>query len=220
MTDPGGSRPDAPDEAVLSPADRRKVDEGDDATFYREPRFVVHVDDAFVARLTALYDELLSPGDRVFDAMSSWTSHLPDTDFERVVGHGMNAEELSANDRLGEWFVRNLNEDHSLPLETGSFDAVLCAVSVQYLQRPAGVFAEFSRVLAPGGVLVVSFSNRMFPTKAVRAWREATMDGRAKLVDRYVGAAGGFGRPERVVDHPGTDPFYAVVARRTADDGP
>jgi SAM-dependent methyltransferase len=220
MTDHGRQRPDTPAESVLSPPGRRKVDEGDDARFYREPRFVVHVDDAFVARLTALYDERLSPGDRVFDAMSSWTSHLPDTDFERVVGHGMNGDELSANDRLDEWFVQNLNEDQSLPLETGSFDAVLCAVSVQYLQHPAAVFAEFARVLAPGGVLVVSFSNRMFPTKAVRAWREATMDGRAELVERYVAAAGGFGRPERVVDHPGTDPFYAVVATRSTDADP
>jgi hypothetical protein len=57
----------------------------------------------------------------------------------------------------------------------------------------------------------------MFPTKAVRAWREATMEGRAALVERYAEAAGGFGRPERVVDHPGADPFYAVVARRTTD---
>jgi SAM-dependent methyltransferase len=215
MTD----RPSGPDAGAAAPdvldaAERRKVDPGDDARFYDQPRFVVHVDDGFVERLRSLYADLLSPGDRVFDAMSAWTSHLPGTAFDRVVGHGMNAAELEANDRLDEWFVRNLNEDQRLPLETGAFDAVLCAVSVQYLQYPGAVFAEFGRVLAPGGVVVVSFSNRMFPTKAVRAWREATMDGRADLVAEYVRAAGVFEEPELVTDRPERDPFYAVVARR------
>jgi ubiquinone/menaquinone biosynthesis C-methylase UbiE len=89
----------------------------------------------------------------------------------------------------------------------------LCAVSVQYLQRPTTVFSEFARVLVPGGVLVVSFSNRMFPTKAIRAWREATMDGRADLVRRYCDAAG-FENVQVARENPGNDPFYAVVARR------
>ncbi len=219
MTGPGTDHPEPPGGSVLSDDERRKVDGRDDDLFYSQPRFVVHVEDAFVTRLTELYDEVLPDGARVFDAMSAWTSHLPGTDFERVVGHGMNSEELAANDRLDEWFVQNLNERQRLPLETASFDAVLCAVSVQYLQYPAAVFAEFGRVLAPEGVLVVSFSNRMFPTKAVRAWRTATMTGRAALVEEYVDVAGGFEPPERVTDRPDTDPFYAVLAhRRPAQD--
>jgi SAM-dependent methyltransferase len=203
---------------VLSASARAKVDGGDDATFYDQPRFVTHVDEAFLDRLTALYDEVLSPGDRVFDAMSSWVSHLPATSFATVIGHGLNAEELAANDALDRWFVQNLNADQRLPLDDGAVDAVLCAVSVQYLQYPAAVFREFHRVLAPGGVLVVSFSNRMFPTKAVRAWREATMEQRADLVTEYA-RAGGFEAP-RVVRETDTDgdPFYAVVARRAAAD--
>jgi SAM-dependent methyltransferase len=212
-----GEGPVGPDDPVLSATERRKFDDRDDDLFYDEPRFVVHVDDGFVERLRALYAEVLSPGDRVLDAMSSWTSHLPETAFARVVGHGMNRAELAANDRLDEWFVQDLNAERRLPLETGSFDAVLCAVSVQYLQYPAAVFAEFRRVLRPGGVLVVSFSNRLFPTKAVRAWREATMDGRADLVRAYLAAAGGFDEPTVVREQPSNDPFYAVVARLPED---
>nr|WP_201287793.1 methyltransferase domain-containing protein [Salinirussus salinus] len=202
---------------VLSETDREKVDTSPDPAFYDRPRFVTHVDDAFLERLTALYADLLSPGDRVFDAMSSHVSHLPDAEFERVVGHGLNRTELAANPALDEWFLQDLNADQSLPLSDGAFDAVLCAVSVQYLQYPAAVFAEFRRVLAPGGVLVVSFSDRMFPTKAVRAWRTRSMDGRADLVCEYVDAAGGFGTVEVVREQPGpgADPFYAVVARRS-----
>jgi SAM-dependent methyltransferase len=201
---------------VLDSQERRKLDERDDRTFYDGPRYVTHVDEGFLDRLTDRYASLLANGDRVFDAMSSHVSHLPDYEFERVVGHGMNAEELAANPRLDDWFVRNLNEEPELPFEDGSFDAVLCAVSVQYLQRPEAVFAAFGRVLAPGGVLVVSFSNRMFPTKAIRAWRERDMDGRAALVTAYVDSTGLFDEPSVVRERPERDPFYAVVARRRA----
>jgi SAM-dependent methyltransferase len=195
---------------VLSDLDRRKRDDRPDGTFYDEPRFVTHADDAFLDRLTALYASVTEPGDRVLDAMSSWVSHLPDADYERVVGHGLNKAELAANDRLDEFVVSDLNADRSLPFSDGSFDVVCCALSVQYLQYPGPTFAEFARVLAPGGAVVVSFSNRMFPTKAVRAWRAATMAERADLVERYL-EAGGFAVTERIAERPGEDPFYALV---------
>ena len=198
---------------VLSERERSKLDTGDDDAFYDSPRFVTHADDPFLARLTELYADVLGPGDRLFDAMSSWVSHLPDYAFERVVGHGLNEAELAENDALTEWFVQDLNADQSLPLADDSVDAVLCALSVQYLQYPEAVFSEFARVLAPEGVLVVSFTNRMFPTKAVRAWRTASMDGRASLVDSYCRAAG-LSVTDVVREQPGSDPFYAVIARQ------
>lgn len=198
---------------VLSAAERQRLDPGDDARFYDEPRFVHHVDGGFRDRLTRLYAEHLAPGDDVLDLMGSWVSHLPDVEFGRVVGHGLNAEELAANDRYDDWFVRDLNADADLDLPDGSFDAVTCAVSVQYLQYPGRVFAEVARVLRPGGVCLVSFSNRMFPRKAIRAWRERDMDERADLVCRYLGATGAFDAPETVREVPERDPFYAVLAR-------
>ena len=198
---------------VLSAAERQRLDPGDDARFYDEPRFVHHVDGGFRDRLTRLYAEHLAPGDDVLDLMGSWVSHLPDVEFGRVVGHGLNAEELAANDRYDDWFVRDLNADADLDLPDGSFDAVTCAVSVQYLQYPGRVFAEVARVLRPGGVCLVSFSNRMFPRKAIRAWRERDMDERVDLVCRYLGATGAFDAPETVREVPERDPFYAVLAR-------
>ena len=195
---------------VLSDRDRRRRDDRPDETFYAEPRFVTHADDAFLARLTELYASVTEPGDRVLDAMSSWVSHLPDAEYARVVGHGLNEAELAANDRLDEFVVSDLNADQSLPFDDGAFDAVCCALSVQYLQYPGDVFAEFARVLAPGGTVVVSFSNRMFPTKAVRAWRAASMAERADLVERYLDA-GGFDVVDRIAERPGEDPFHALV---------
>ncbi len=198
--------------AVLSNIDRRKLDDGPDDRFYDEPRFVTHADEAFQTRLTALYETVLDPGDRVFDAMGSWVSHLPEMELGRVVGHGLNGAELDANDRYDEWFVQNLNEDRTLPLADESFDAVCCALSVQYLQYPEAVFAEFDRVLNTGGTLVVSFTNRMFPTKAVRAWRAASMTEREELVASYI-RAGGMTVIDRVGEGGPGDPFHAVVGR-------
>jgi SAM-dependent methyltransferase len=203
---------------VLSDSDRSKLDSGSDDVFYDSPRFVTHADDAFLARLTDVYASVLSPGDHVFDAMGSWVSHLPDIQFERVVSHGLNEAELAANDALDEWFVQDLNEDQTLPLADEAFDAVLCALSVQYLQYPAAVFAEFARVLAPGGVLVVSFTNRMFPTKAIRAWRAGSMDERRALVESYC-EAGGLPVVDVVSETPGSDPLVAVIARKEKDGG-
>ena len=198
--------------SVLSDRERSKLDSSDDDAFYDSPRFVTHADDGFLARLTELYAEAIDPGDRVFDATSSWVSHLPEYRFERVVGHGLNEAELAENDRLDEWFVQNLNERQSLSLADDEFDAVLCALSVQYLQYPGAVFSEFARVLAPEGVLVVSFTNRMFPAKAVRAWRTASMDDRVDLVEAYC-RAGGLTVTDVVRERPERDPFYAVRAR-------
>lgn len=215
-------------DSVLDATDRQRLLAGDDSDFYASPRFVHHVDEGFRERLTALYRREIPAAARVFDLMSSWVSHLPpasETDYPRVVGHGLNRDELAANDRLDEWVVQNLNADQSLPFADDSFDAVLNAVSVQYLQYPTAVFREVARVLAPGGVVVVSFSNRLFPQKAVRAWRTASMDERADLVCRYLDAAGtaddsggAFRSVETIRETPRSgDPFYAVVARRTAD---
>lgn len=202
-------------QSVLSERDRAKLDAGSDDAFYDAPRFVTHADDGFLRRLTDTYESVLADGDRIFDAMSSWVSHLPPGDYERVVGHGLNERELAANDALDTWFVQDLNDDQRLPLADSAFDAVLCALSVQYLQYPGAVFAEFERVLDPGGVVVVSFSNRMFPTKAVRAWRTAGMDGRTDLVRSYCDA-GGLTVGDVVRDRPERDPFVAVLARGRA----
>lgn len=195
---------------VLSDAERRKRDGTNDERFYDVPRYVTHADEAFCHRLTALYRSVFEPGDDVFDAMGSWISHFPETELGRVVGHGLNGDELAANDRYDDWFVQDFNSDRTLPLESDTFDVVCCALSVQYLQYPAAVFAEFERVLRTDGALVVSFTNRMFPTKAIRAWRTASMAGRADLVASYV-RAGGMTVTDRIAEDGPGDPFYAVV---------
>ncbi|HEY9889358.1 MAG TPA: class I SAM-dependent methyltransferase, partial [Candidatus Obscuribacterales bacterium] len=172
--------------ALLQSHQRTKLDPTSDTLFYESPRFVTHVDEGFIQQLTDLYRDRLRPGMRVFDMMSSWVSHLPDDlEFEWVEGHGLNGEELAKNRRFNHFFVQNLNENDQLPLPDQSFDAVLNTVSVQYLQYPEAVFAEMYRILKPGGIAIVSFSNRMFYQKAIAAWRDGTEAQRIELVKRY-----------------------------------
>lgn len=212
---------------LLQPEQRSKLDPTDDGRFYDVPRLVTHVDDGFIQRLTDLYRERLRSRSRVLDMMSSWVSHLPsEMEFEWVEGHGMNAEELAKNPQLDHYFVHNLNENPKFPLEDQSFDAVLNTVSVQYLQQPELVFTEIYRILKPGGIAIISFSNRMFYQKAIAAWRDGSEKQRVELVKRYFKSVSGFSTPEviaqppsiptllQMLGLPGADPFYAVVAER------
>ena len=217
---------------LLPGKQRSKLDETEDRLFYEYPRFVTHVDEGFIDRLRGLYSDRLSVNSRVLDLMSSWVSHLPDDrKFCHVEGHGMNEEELARNRQLNHYFIQDLNKDPKLPLGDREFDAVLICVSVQYLQYPEAVFSEIHRVLKPGGVVIVSFSNRMFFQKAIAAWRDATEAQRVKLVESYFnsvrsGELPGFSVPEVIIHQSsippvlqmlglgGGDPFYAVIAHR------
>lgn len=191
-----------------------KQDDEADLDFYAAPRFVPHIDEGAVAALTRHYASLLKPGDHVLDLMSSWVSHLPtDIDLD-VVGHGMNADELAANPRLGRWFVQDLNLHPVLAEPSDAYDAVLICVGVQYLQRPLAIFRELQRMLRPGGVVIASYSNRCFPTKAVAIWRHLDLESQAALIRLYLDKAG-FSRIRALVlaDGRSGDPLVAVDAR-------
>lgn len=212
---------------MLRPNQRTKLDDTNDLYFYDVPRLVTHVDDNFIDRLTNLYREHLPAQGRILDLMSSWISHLPeDMEFSQVVGHGMNEAELAKNQRLDHYFVQNLNQNPQLPLADNDFDAVLIAVSVQYLQYPEAVLSEIQRVLKANGVVIISFSNRMFYQKAIAAWRDGTDTERVNLVRKYFQSVDGFSQPEVIVHQSplsgmlqmmglaGGDPFYGVVANK------
>lgn len=210
---------------LLKPEQRTKLDDSQDENFYSFPRFVTHVDTGFIDQLKNLYRQRLKPNGRILDLMSSWVSHLPDDiNFDYVEGHGMNKEELAKNPQLNHYFVQNLNINPKLPLEDQDFDGVLIAVSVQYLQYPEAIFSEIYRVLKPGGIVIISFSNRMFYQKAISAWRDGTDLSRMQLVKGYLQSVSGFSQPEvihqasnvpsflQMLGIMGNDPFYAVIS--------
>ena len=200
----------------LPPELFRRLDESDDAEFYLEPRLVTHIDDPTIAALTQFYRETLPAGGAILDLMSSWISHLPsEVAYGRVAGLGMNRIELEHNPRLGDRVVQDLNAAPELPYPDASFDAVLNAVSIQYLTRPIEVYASVGRVLKPGGVAVIATSHRCFPSKAILAWHSTPPPDRIRLIQLYVEQAGGFA-PATFIDRSpaGADPLWLVVARK------
>ncbi len=198
-----------------------RADPSPDPDFYAAPRLVTHIDDRAVDAVGALYDELGVPDGDVLDLMSSWVSHLRRPPRSLTV-LGLNEVELAANRLAGARVVQDLNASPVLPFADASFDAVLNCVSVDYLVRPVEVLAEVARVLRPGGLSVCTFSNRCFPTKAVRGWLTVPEDERPGIVAEYHRQAGGFDEPvmeQRLAATWRHDPLWAVWAVRRPAGG-
>ncbi|XP_042501513.1 uncharacterized protein LOC122079261 isoform X5 [Macadamia integrifolia] len=184
-----------PEQFPFKEEDFQRFDESPDLLFYETPRFVTHIDDPAIAALTKYYSEVFppsnTPGVSLLDLCSSWVSHFPaGYKQERIVGMGMNEEELKQN-----------------------------PVSVDYLAKPIDVFKEMYRVLKPGGLAIMSFSNRCFWTKAISIWTSTGDAEHVLIVGSYFHYAGGFEPPQAVDISPnpgGSDPMYIVYSRRVA----
>jgi hypothetical protein len=138
----------------------RRYDETPDEDFYRTPRLVTHIDEQATAAVTQLYRGFFPPGGTVLYLMSSWVSHLPpEVEYVRVVGLGINEEELRRNPRLDEYVVQNLNRTPELPFGDGDFDGIGVCVSTDYLVRPVEVLREVGRVLNVRSPVVITFPN-------------------------------------------------------------
>lgn len=170
-----------------------RKDEQNDSVFYQKPRFVHHIDDTAREMVRNTYGRFLTEGMDILDLMSSWESHLPkSSNYRLVTGLGLNPDELKKNRQLSDYVVQDLNVDAALPFEPNSFDAVINTVSVEYLIDPLTVFREVERVLRPDGYFIITFSNRWFPTKAIKLWSELHEFERMGLVLEYFLRSGGF----------------------------
>lgn len=200
----------------------RRIDDSDDELFYSTQRLVVHIDDGAIAKVSDIYARLLPQGGAILDLMSSWRSHLPaHLRPARVVGLGMNQPEMENNPALTEIVLHNLNRAARLPFDDAEFDGAVVTVSVQYMTQPIRTFAEVGRVLKPGAPFVVTYSNRMFPTKAVAIWQNLDDYDRSKLIGRYFIESGMFENMDFIDQSapttPMSDPIWAVVGYRTRE---
>jgi SAM-dependent methyltransferase len=207
-----------------------RADETDDRIFYATDRFVEHLDEKALETVEKLIESLVVEEHPVIlDLMAGWSSHLPDSLApERIVGLGLNENELTKNPALAERVLQDLNSDPSLPFEDDTFDVVLNTVSVDYMTKPFEVFAEVERILKPGGLYLVIFSNRYFPEKVIRIWKSSSEEERVLLVLDYFRSAEGFesprvfvsqGKPRPEQDRYAgmglpSDPIYAVYAEK------
>jgi SAM-dependent methyltransferase len=208
-----------------------RLDDSNDKRFYETDRFVSHLDSLALSTVEHIISSLITEKDPVIlDLMAGWDSHIPKTlNASEVVGLGLNENELKQNKQLTRHVIHDLNENPRLPFPDAAFDAVFNTVSVDYMTQPVSVFKEVGRILKPGGLFLVIFSNRMFPQKAVKIWKDSDENERVIMVNDIFELSGAFektthfvskGKPRPKDDKysgqtPVSDPVYAVYAEKT-----
>lgn len=186
--------------------------------FSASPDFgsATQIDAAAIGAVTELYRQILPPGGAILDLMSGWVSHLPpEIPYSRVAGVGLNPCELAENPFLDEWRVQDLNHDPHLPFGAAEFDGAAMCVSIQYLTRPCEVIREAGRVLKPGAPIVVTFSKRCLPTRAIGCWCLFDDAGHLCLIAQHFVQAGNWADIRCLDRTPpgGGNPLYAVIGR-------
>ena len=209
---------------ILNANQRRKLDESNDLEFYASPKFVYHLDSNFRKELTKIYNDEFCSDSIVLDLMSSWDSYLPNTKkYKKVIGHGLNKEELERNKYFDKYWIQNFNKDQNIPLESESVDYCLMVAAWQYLQYPENVSMEIARILKTNGKFIIAFSNRAFWTKAPNIWTNSDENQRVDYV-RSVLISNGFKEPRVIKKFVSNnlnifpffnfDPFYCVIAQK------
>ena len=209
---------------VLKNYQRKKLDENNDEEFYSDPKFVYHLDSNFRQYLSGVYENEISEGSTVIDLMSSWDSYLPKgKKYKKVIGHGLNKQELEKNKLFDSFWIQNFNLNQKLPLDDESVDYCLMVAAWQYLQYPENLTKEIVRILSSQGKVIISFSNRAFWHKAPYIWTSSTEEERVKYV-RKVLVSNGFNEPkiikkfnEQVLNFfnfSNKDPFYCLIATK------
>ena len=209
---------------ILSDYQRKKIDESNDLDFYSDPKFVYHLDSNFRNYLSSIYKSEIKDFSTVLDLMSSWDSYLPSEKiFKKVIGHGLNKDELERNKSLNSFWIQNFNVNQKIPLESESIDFCLMVAAWQYLQYPENLTKEIVRILSNEGKIIVSFSNRAFWHKAPNIWTSSTEEERIKYV-RKVLITNGFNEPKiikkfnepvlNMFDFFKKDPFYCLIATK------
>ena len=209
---------------ILNSNQRRKLDESNDLEFYASPKFVYHLDSNFRKELTNTYNEEFCSNSTVLDLMSSWDSYLPTKkNYKKVIGHGLNKEELERNKYFDKYWIQNFNKDQNIPLESDSIDYCLMVAAWQYLQYPENIATEIARILKSNGKLIIAFSNRAFWTKAPNIWTNSDENQRVDYV-RSVLISNGFNEPKvikkfvsnnlKIFPFLNSDPFYCLIAKK------
>ncbi len=208
---------------ILTFQQRQKPDETNDIEFYSTPKFVYHLDSNFRKNLYELYAKEIQNDSSILDLMSSWDSYLPkNIKYRKVIGHGLNKEELLRNKSFDDYWIQNFNIDQRIPLENETVDYCLMVAAWQYLQYPEKIAEEIARILSKKGKLIISFSNRAFWHKAPNIWTYSSENERIDYV-RNILVNNGFREPKVIkkftqknsflpfLNH---DPFYCVISEK------
>ena len=209
---------------VLNNYQRKKLDESNDEEFYSDPKFVYHLDANFRKSLSDLYECEIDNYSTVLDLMASWDSYLPEgKKYKKVIGHGLNKQELERNKMFDSYWIQNFNLNQEIPLNKGTVNYCLMVAAWQYLQYPENLTREIARILSNKGKFIIAFSNRAFWHKAPNIWTTSTEEERVKYV-RKVLITNGFNEPKiikkfnqpvlNILNFLKKDPFYCLIATK------
>ena len=209
---------------VLNNYQRKKLDESNDEEFYSDPKFVYHLDANFRQYLSVVYENEIADCSTILDLMSSWDSYLPKgKKYKKVIGHGLNKQELERNKIFDSYWIQNFNSNQKIPLDSDSIDYCLMVAAWQYLQYPENLTNEIVRILRNHGKIIIAFSNRAFWHKAPNIWTSSTEEERVKYV-RKVLITNGFNEPKiikkfneptlKIFNFLNNDPFYCLIATK------
>tara|TARA_B100000927_G_scaffold48591_1_gene35458 strand:- start:42 stop:689 length:648 start_codon:yes stop_codon:yes gene_type:complete len=208
---------------ILTYQQRQKLDETNDNEFYSTPKFVYHLDLNFRKNLSAVYKQEIQNNSSILDLMSSWDSYLPkNIKYKKVIGHGLNEEELKKNQAFDNFWIQNFNTSQEIPLDNKSIDCCLMVAAWQYLQYPEKITEEIARILTADGKFIISFSNRAFWHKAPNIWTHSNEDERIDYVKKVL-ITNGFCEPRvlrkftqksSLLPFLNHDPFYCVIANK------
>ena len=171
----------------------RKI-EDDDALFYDSiDSSKPIVDQVSIEQLNQFYSDHLKDNSKILDLMAGPDSYLPDS-LKNIDATGLSIKEkdLQSNSALNQYTIHDLNKHPELPFKDQQFDAVTCAFSVEYMTQPVKVFQEVARILKPGGVFLVSFSERFYDKKVITLWDDLHTFERMGIVLEYFRQSGQF----------------------------
>ena len=208
---------------ILTYQQRQKADETDDSLFYSTPKFVYHLDSNFRKKLSEVYEKEIKNNSSVLDLMSSWDSYLPkNIKYKKVIGHGLNKEELKKNKSFDDYWIQNFNINQKIPLGNETIDFCLMVAAWQYLQYPEKIAEEIARILNQNGKFIVAFSNRAFWHKAPNIWTYSSEIERVEYV-RNILIKNGFCEPMVIkkftqvnsfIPFLNRDPFYCLISKK------
>lgn len=128
------------------------------------------IEDEAASSLTNHYSFYLKDNMSVLEFGAAENSYLPEAlNLEHHVGVGANQKLMNLNPSLTESFVVDLNNvdeergidsDELKKLGAEKFDVIIMANTIDFLSSPREVFKSAWALLKPGGLMIVSFTNR------------------------------------------------------------
>ncbi len=176
---------------VLNNYQRKKLDESNDEEFYSDPKFVYHLDANFRQNLSDLYEREIDNNSTVLDLMSSWDSYLPKgKKYKKVIGHGLNKQELERNKIFDSYWIQNFNLTRILSRE-GKF--IIAFSNRAFWHKAPNIWTSSTEEERVKYVRKVLISNGFNEPKIIKKFTEPALN---------------------IFNFLNKDPFYCLIATR------